>query len=567
MFPDRHRIGCHAFGLMVLLLSTCAMAQPRAGSKGDLAAAEFYAPDTVQTIRITIAKKELTRMQEALPEQIYVPGTFSWNGMTLKNVAFRYKGNSSAQPNQPFKRSFLIKFSEYAKRQRFLGLERVALDNGIQFGGLYSEILILEILRDLGVPVSRANYARLYLNDEFMGIYVNVERIDEAFVGNHFDDGNGMLYKVHTGGPGADFSVAGEDPAVYAHAFEVKTHKKTANFRDLAQLMREINETPDEAVVAKLEEVFKLDDFLWMTAVLLLGGAFDQYTGWQPHNYYVYHDPSDGRWAYIPWDLDVGFVTDAFGHIPVLEGWNAAYPLPVVPRPLLERICKNDTLLARYRERADIVLETYFRPERLERRLDTLYALIKDDLAEDPFPPGRITVPTDRSHADVAPSMKEYVRLRYTKARRELDEGSVSEPIDMAAMARLQQQRPGGPGRPGRPGGPRGPGGPGGLQPGESTDQDPTALALVEVENNRVVMQWKDNAEGEAAYIVQKCVGEDCDAFNNAFPVHTPGTRLEDTEVSPGTTMRYRIYAVWPSPDGSMRCSGPSNVVTVDIPQ
>ncbi len=557
MFCMCHYIGRISLCAVAVLSAATVMAQPRAGSKGDLAAAAFYAPDTVQTIRITIAPKDLARQKAALPEEIYVPGTFSWNGITLKNVAIRYKGNSSRQPNQPFKRSFLIKFSEYVKRQRFLGLERVALDNGIQFGGLYSEILILEILRDLGVPVSRANYARLYLNGAFMGIYVNVERIDKAFVKNHFDDGRGMLYKVNIGGPGADFSVAGDDPSVYARAFEAKTHRKTANFRDLAQLMRDINETPDDAIVAKLEKTFELDDFLWMTAVLLLSGAFDQYTGWQPHNYYLYHDPSDGKWSYIPWDLDVGFVTDAFGHINVLKDWNAAYPLPLVPRPLLERICKNEELLARYRERAKMVLETYFRPERLEKRLDMLYGLIKDDLAKDPFPPGRITVPSDRSHADVVPSMKEYVRLRYAKARKELDEGLVTEPMDMAALARQRQQR--------------GPGGPGGRgpqpKPGEPSEQDPTGLALVDATSDRVVMRWENHAVGAAAHIVQKCVGETCDNFSNLMPVHSPATDFEDRTVTPGTTVRYRVYAVWPTPDGKIRGSGPSNVVTVKVPQ
>ena len=74
------------------------------------------------------------------------------------------------------------------------------------------------------------------------------------------------------------------------------------------------------------------------TAVLLFAGAFDQYTGWQPHNYYLYRNPADQRWTYIPWDLDVGFADRAFGRIPVLNGWNAAWPAPLRGRPLMERL-------------------------------------------------------------------------------------------------------------------------------------------------------------------------------------------------------------------------------------
>ena len=38
------------------------------------------------------------------------------------------------------------------------------------------------------------------------------------------------------------------------------------------------------------------DDFLRTTAVLLLSGAFDQLTGWNPHNYYLYYDGKHERW-------------------------------------------------------------------------------------------------------------------------------------------------------------------------------------------------------------------------------------------------------------------------------
>lgn len=575
--------------LLFLAMAFAPRGAARTGARSKTAptAAAFYEPDTVQDIHLTIKEADLKRMHDALPERIYVPGQFRWGDVRLQNVAIRYKGNSSSQPNAPFKKSFLIKFGEYVKSQRFLGLNRVALDNGIQFGGLFSEVLILEVLRDLGVPVSRANYAKVYVNGQYKGVYVNVERIDECFVQRSFEDPSGVLYKVHMGGPGADLGVVGADPAVYGMAFEAKTHKETAGFHDLAQLIVDINGTSDQDIVAKLEEVLELDDFLSQMAVLVLAGAFDQYTGWQPHNYYLYHEPRSDRWSYIPWDLDVGFVADAFGHVPVLEAWNANYPIPVKPRPLLERIVNNETLLARYREKALHVLETYFHPERIERRLDELYALIKDDLAEDPFPPGRITVPTDRSHEDPITDMKAFARLRHAKARRELDDNLVTEPIDMAQM-RQHGPFPGRPGVPGGPGGPRGmvgpgrpgdpramsgpgrPGGPGGPgmapTPGKPSEEDPTDLR-VRVAAEGVVLTWTDNATHAQVHILQRCLAADGDAFSNVLPIHRPASQATDVNVRPGDTYRYRVYAIAPFPDGRMVCSGPSNVVTVAVPR
>ena len=73
---------------------------------------EFYQLDKVQRIHLTISQKNLKKMHDALPERIYVPGLFRWRELKLENVGIRYKGNSSSNPNQNHKRSFLIKFNE-----------------------------------------------------------------------------------------------------------------------------------------------------------------------------------------------------------------------------------------------------------------------------------------------------------------------------------------------------------------------------------------------------------------------------------------------------------------------
>ena len=90
------------------------------------------------------------------------------------------------------------------KDQQFLGLRHVALDNGIQFGSLFSERLITDALRGVGVRASRCNYARVYLNGKHAGVYVNVERIDKSFIQGHFKADTGFLFKVDEGGPGTD---------------------------------------------------------------------------------------------------------------------------------------------------------------------------------------------------------------------------------------------------------------------------------------------------------------------------------------------------------------------------
>ena len=145
----------------------------------ELTSDDFYESEQVQEIRLTISELNLKKMKEALPERKYVPATFHWRNIRLKNVGVRYKGNSSSQPRQSHKRGYLIKVSEFKKGTRFLNLRRIALDNGVQFGSLFSEPIVTDILRDLNVPSSRYNYAKLFINDDYQGVYGNVERIDE----------------------------------------------------------------------------------------------------------------------------------------------------------------------------------------------------------------------------------------------------------------------------------------------------------------------------------------------------------------------------------------------------
>jgi spore coat protein CotH len=414
-------------------------------------AAEFYRSDEMQSVHLQVADEDWQRMLAALPERIYVPASFRWREISFKNVAIRFKGNSSSSPAQQHKRSFLVKFDEFENGQQFLGLKRASFDNGVQFGSVFSEPIITEILRDLKIPTHRCNYAKLFLNGKYHGVYVNVERIDKTFVENHLPDPDGLLFKVDQGGPGANLQFVGDDSSPYEHTFEPDTKGSKKKLARLVEFIRFINQAPDRDFAARLEENLELNDFLGVTAVLLFSGAFDQLTGWNPHNYYLYYDGTQHRWRYLPWDLDVGFCESAFGQIRVLADWNAAWPAAgQLPNPLLDRIVANPELLKRYRTQARAILDKYFEPERLCAVIDAKYTLLKADLLADPFPHHRITNPGERNYDDVVGSMKKFVRQRYALAQKQLDDpgerpkqsrppGGGPTPELMGKIQRIQQ--------------------------------------------------------------------------------------------------------------------------------
>src|SRR5207253_1062438 len=105
----------------------------------------------------------------------------------------------------------------------------------------FSEPIITEILRDEGVTTHRCNYAKLYLNDEYQGVYCNVERIDQTFIENHLPDANGPLYKVDEGGPAGNVQYIGDDLSQYAKTFEPETKSAKKSERQLVEFIRSIN--------------------------------------------------------------------------------------------------------------------------------------------------------------------------------------------------------------------------------------------------------------------------------------------------------------------------------------
>ena len=508
----------------------------------DQSPGDFFDPAIVQEIRVDIAASDLKRLADALPKRISVPAVFRWNDQTLTNVAVRYKGNSSSARGSTHKRSFLFDFAELQRGQRFLGLRHVALDNAIQFGSLFSERLITEILAGEGIKASRCNYARLFLNDRFLGIYVNVERIDKDFLQHHFGTDKGALFKVDEGGPGADLRFLGDNPDSYRRAFELHAGRERESYEALVDFVRIVN--APGTMETDLRRILDVPAFIKTTAIMLFAGAFDQYTGWNAHNYYLHQTPSDKRWTYLPWDLDVGFSERAFDRIAVLEDWNAAWPAPVPDHVLMERLVSDPKLLHEYREQAQLILEKWFRPEILIPKLRALHAQIRDDLAKDPFPARRATTPRNENYEDILASMEMFIRKRYESAR-----------VQLAS-----------PGKRPTPARPRPENSPNeDPKPGPASADAPTNLRVVSASPNKIELQWVDHSEGEIAHVVQR--SDDTADFRNAIGQMGPSiTTAVDPNVEPGKTYRYRVYAVFAMPNGP-RGSGLSNPITVRVPE
>src|SRR4029078_12851116 len=131
-----------------------------------------------------------------------------------------------------------------------------------------------------------------------------------------------------------------DDPAPYLKTFDPRNKSAKTEPARLVEFIKLINKNDPKEFAKTIEAKTEVDAFLRVTAVMLFAGAFDQLTGWNPHNYFLYHDARRDRLRFLPWDLDVGSCETDFGKVRVLADWNAAWPVPTIgaPNPLLERI-------------------------------------------------------------------------------------------------------------------------------------------------------------------------------------------------------------------------------------
>jgi hypothetical protein len=225
---------------------------------------------------------------------------------TIDSIGFRARGNTSLASQ---KKSFKVDFNRFIAGQKFQGLEEMNLNGEHNDVSIMRSYLAQHLLRVAGVPSSRTSYVQLFVNNEYKGLYMNVEHLDDEFLDLRFPgQANGNLWKCAYG---ADLSWWGSNPTNYQDIYELKTNKDSADYSALVHFIDVLNNTPSSGFVCAIQEVMDVDLFLRNIALEVLMGQWDGYA-YNKNNYYLYQRQSDGKMVYISYDLDNTFGIDWF---------------------------------------------------------------------------------------------------------------------------------------------------------------------------------------------------------------------------------------------------------------
>lgn len=249
---------------------------------------ELYAADHVPVFQLRLAGGAMDALRA--DPFTYVRGELEYGGVVYPDVGVRLKGNASfaVLDNKP---AFKIKLNEYAPDQRLLGLEALTLNNMRQDDAFIREYLAYETFRAMGVPAPRAGYAEVVLNGELLGLYANVESVDDPFLSRWFDDGTGPLYE---GEYGQDIVLG----ATHYLELDEGDDPGGALLRSLAEAI----DGDTDALFAGDDTPLDVWEFLLFGATEVAVGHWDGYQ--TMNNYRVYYDPVAQAWSFIPWGAD-----------------------------------------------------------------------------------------------------------------------------------------------------------------------------------------------------------------------------------------------------------------------
>jgi spore coat protein CotH len=277
-------------------------------STGSANADAFFDDSVVHELRFTINTKDWQTLKDNYLSNEYYPCDFRWRDQTVRNVGIRSRGTGSRSGIKPGLR---VDFDRYTTTQKFLGLKSFVLRNNTQDMTNLHERLSMLIFRRMGEPASREAHAKMFVNEEYVGLFTIVESVDKTFLEKTFGEDGGDLYKYDYPVDGTPyyFEDRGSDPATYVPLpFKPETNEANPRSDYIAQWVQAANQSSTTAFQSAVGEFIDIGKFIRHVAVETFIGDYDGFIGnYGINNFYLYRFNNQKKFQLIPWDKSEAF--------------------------------------------------------------------------------------------------------------------------------------------------------------------------------------------------------------------------------------------------------------------
>lgn len=270
--------------------------------------APFFDDTVLQEIRFTINSKDWQTLKDNYLSNEYYPCDFEWRGTKVRNVGIRSRGTGSRSGVKPGLR---VDFDRYTSQQKFLGLKSFVIRNNSQDNTNLHERLAMLLFRRMGEQAPRETHAKMYVNDQYVGLITVVESVDKDFLKKNLGEDSGYLYKYDYPADGAPyyFEDRGSDGAAYSPLpFKPETNETSPRPEFIAQWVQAVNQSSSASFQSAVGEYIDFDKFLTHVAVEVFIGDYDGFIGnYGINNFYTYRFNNQKRFQMIPWDKSEAF--------------------------------------------------------------------------------------------------------------------------------------------------------------------------------------------------------------------------------------------------------------------
>jgi len=232
--------------------------------------------------------------------------------------------------------------------------------------------LISDIHNKLGIPSISANYALLYINDEFMGLYVLTDSYKLSWIEKVYGEKNTTsLYKC-------DSSFLTKKYCICPNENE--------DVKDKTEWKEFIHTLDNAESVSDIEDIFDVDQFITEMALEYLLGGWDHINN--QHNYYMFK-PKNGKWLYLTYDFDLD-LGNSYG-VTIEQDFNNFFHYEF---NIVDILIKNDS--SRFKAIIKDLITKVFNPGILYPHIDELkdfiryYVKLDKEIGPLGYAPGRI---------------------------------------------------------------------------------------------------------------------------------------------------------------------------------
>jgi spore coat protein H len=334
---------------------------------------DLFNQNAVQEIRLSVNSRDLKTLKANFQLNTYYPADLTWKNVKVRNVGIRSRGQGSRNGTKPGLR---VDMAHYTTGQTLVGLSTIILDNIWQDDSLLRERLAFTFFERLGQGAPRESFCRLYINNEYFGLYAITEEIDGNFAKRVTGETDGTMFEFHWF---IDKQWRAEDlgaVANYKVLLEPRTHVLDADstlYGPVQQLFKEVN-GPDDAVWrSRVEQYIDLPQLMTHIAIEQFLLDNDGFLGAQGmNNFYLYRFQGTQKHRLFVWDRDQSFL--------FTEGPIATTDANVLFRRAMTYPDLKDTYLTTLESCARLAAENDF----LLLEIDRLVALIFDASNSDP---------------------------------------------------------------------------------------------------------------------------------------------------------------------------------------